>query len=337
MATFGPDELTFPVTSERVSSGIHGLDDMLGGGYFRASTVLITGAPGTAKTSLGGAFAAAACERGEGVLYASFDEPSGQIVRNMASIGIDLKRHVDSGALRMYSVRTEVRSAEEHLVVLQQLIREGRPRALVIDPISALRKSGGQVAAADTAIRLLDFAKSLGVTCVCTSLVGGRGTAEEATDLQISTIADTWLHVSYTLQGGERNRALSIVKSRGMSHSNQVRELRLSDSGMSLMDVYVEGGDVLMGTARYEKEQSTLRQERQAREAAEQRRRLLEEQKLSLAEQLAALERQLAEREEEIRLLDAEQDSRVTHRDAMRAEVRRLRGGTGQAGEHGAA
>jgi circadian clock protein KaiC len=334
VATFGPDELTFDVSSERMPTGIERLDDMLGGGYYRGASILITGSPGTAKTSLSGAFAAAACDRGERTLYASFDEPANQIVRNLRSVGMDLQAHVESGLLRIYSVRTEVRSAEEHLVVLQQLMTEMQPRALVIDPISALRKSGGQLAAADTAIRLLDLAKSLGVTALCTSLVGGGGTVEEATDLQISTIADTWLHVAYRLQGGERNRSLSIVKSRGMAHSNQVRELILSMDGITLTDVYVEGGDVLMGTARFEKEQAARTQESQLRQITEQRRLELEEQKDALAEQLNTLQRQLEARQQELDRLAQRQDVRSASDQEMREELRRLRDGAGDHAAH---
>src|SRR5688572_12812139 len=178
VATFGPDSLDFDVSDERVPSGVALLDDMLGGGYFRGSSVLITGAPGTAKTTLSGAFAAATCERGERAIYVSFDEPATQIVRNLTSVGLDLQRYIDVGLLQMYAVRTEVRSAEEHLVVLDRLIRSFDPQSLIIDPISALMKSGGALAAADTSVRLLDLAKSRSTTAVCTSLVGGRGTSE---------------------------------------------------------------------------------------------------------------------------------------------------------------
>jgi circadian clock protein KaiC len=327
VATFGPDSLDFEVSDERVPSGVALLDDMLGGGYFRGSSVLVTGAPGTAKTTLSGAFAASTCGRGERALYVSFDEPATQIVRNLTSVGLDLQRCRDEGLLRMYAVRTEVRSAEEHLVVLDRLIRTFDPHALIIDPISALTKSGGALAAADTAVRLLDLARSRGTTALCTSLVGGPGTAEEATELQISTIADTWLHVAYVLQGGERNRALSIVKSRGMAHSNQVRELVLGAEGITLRDVYVEGGDVLMGTARFEKEAETRAQQERARIVAGQRRAELEQQRAELEARMASLRSQLSAHEYEIARLDEEQRSSELHDIETRAAIRRLRGG----------
>jgi circadian clock protein KaiC len=330
VATFGPDELDLPVSTERVPTGLARLDDMLGGGYFRGSGILVTGSPGTAKTTLAGAFAAATCERGERVLYASFDEPANQIIRNLRSVGSDLGPHVDEGLLRIYSVRTEVRSAEEHMVVLQKLIREYEPAVLVIDPISALTKSGGHLTAIDTAIRLLDLAKSRGMTALCTSLVGGRGTVEEATDLQVSTLADTWLHVAYVQQGGERNRSLSIVKSRGMAHSNQVRELVLGREGTTLADVYVEGGDVLMGTARYEKEAAARRDEENMRQEAVRRRMELDVQRAAVASEIEALRRQLDAQTAEIELIDREQADWRTQRTETRDEIRRRRAGTGR-------
>lgn len=328
IATFGPDVLNFDVSTERVPTGLPALDEMLGGGYYRGSSVLVTGAPGTAKTTLSGAFVAAACARGERALYASFDEPGSQILRNLRSVGTELQQHLDSGLLRMYSVRTEVRSAEEHLVVLQKMVREFRPAALVIDPISALRKSGGRLAAADTAIRLLDLAKSLGVTVLCTSLVGGRGTPQETTDLEISTIADTWLHLAYVLQGGERNRAISIVKSRGMSHSNQVRELLLHDGGATLKDVYVDGGDVLMGTARFEREQAARAEEAILRQRDAERQEALERQRSELRSRIAQLQAELDGQDAELDRLQQQEAARRERERSTRQEVWRRRGGT---------
>jgi circadian clock protein KaiC len=327
IATFGPEELSFEVSSERVSTGVERLDSMLGGGYYRGSSVLVTGAPGTAKTTLGAAFANASCGRGERILYVSFDEPASQIVRNMRSVGIDLEPHVAAGLLHMYSVRTEVRSAEEHLVVLGRMISEFEPAGIIVDPVSALVKSGGQLAAADTAIRLLDLARSRGVTAVCASLIDERTADQGNTDIQISTIADTWIHVAYVLQGGERNRALSIIKSRGMSHSNQVREMVLSEDGITLTDVYVEGGDVLMGTARFEKEATARSEELRARRAAAARRAEVRQERDELQARLEGLQRQLAAHDAELERLSDEQDTIHTRRSEARDEVRRLRGG----------
>lgn len=244
----------FPVSHQRVSSGVARLDAMLGGGYFRGSSVLITGAPGTAKSTLSSSFLAAACRRGERALYVSFDEIAGEHERNMASVGIDLSAHLASGRLQIYSARTEASSLEEHLVRIHSLIRGHRARFVVFDPLSSLFRAGEQSNVQSTSERLLHMTKSEGITTISTSLLANSDSKIEGTPLEVSTIADTWIHLSYAVQAGERNRALTIVKSRGMAHSNQVRELVLSHGGVTLADVYTAGGEVLMGTMRWQRE-----------------------------------------------------------------------------------
>ena len=250
----GPTELQYDVSDERVSTGLPRLDNMLRGGYHRGSNVLISGAPGTAKSTLSGLFAAAACERGERTLYVSFDEGAAQIIRNLRSVGIRLAPHQISGLLKMYSTRTRGPNVEDQFGALRAMVRAHRPRCLVIDPLSALSTKLAHLASADAAQQFLDFLKVEGITVVNTSLMDGIST-DEATATGISTIADTWLHLSYVVHEGERNRALTIVKSRGTGHSNQVRELTLSDEGVDLTDVFVAQGKVLMGVARWEWEQ----------------------------------------------------------------------------------
>jgi circadian clock protein KaiC len=244
------------VTTERITSGVGRLDTMLGGGYYRASSVLITGSPGTAKTTLCGAFAEAACRRGERTLFVSFDSDGSEVARNLISVGIQLDRQVRRGLLRMISARTIIGSAETLLVKIKALAKECGVRCLVIDPVSTLSRAGNELTAHGVAERLLDWCKTDGITLVCSSLLdqGDDNQHNGGTPLQISTLADTWIHLNYLVQSGERNRALSIVKSRGTAHSNQVRELLLSDSGVSLADIYTSGGEVLMGTLRWEKE-----------------------------------------------------------------------------------
>ncbi|MDB6056602.1 MAG: hypothetical protein JWO95_446 [Verrucomicrobiales bacterium] len=254
------------VSQERVSSGVKRLDTMLGGGYYRGASVLITGFPGTAKTTLSGAFAEAACKRGERTIFFSFDSDGAEVVRNLSSVGIKLGRYVKTGLLRMISARTISGSAETLLVHIKTLSREHNARCVVIDPVSTLAKVGNEATAHHVAERLIDWSKSIGVTVVCTSLLNEmNGELEGGTPLQISTIADTWIHLNYLVQAGERNRGLSIIKSRGTSHSNQVRELILSDAGVTLADIYTAGGEVLMGTLRWEKESA----ERVANEVAD--------------------------------------------------------------------
>lgn len=327
VSTFGAAELDHPVFTERLSTGVARLDEMLGGGYYRASSALVTGAPGTAKTTLAGAFVAAACARGEGALYVSFDEAADQIVRNLRSVGLDLAPYVADGRLRMYSVRTESRGAEQHLLDLKRQLAERRPAVLVLDPISALAKSGAAVAALHASLRLLDYAKALGVTVLCTSLIVGDTGDDEATAMEISTIADTWIHLAYVVRGGERNRTLTIVKSRGTRHSNQVRELLLGDEGIQLADVYTAGGEVLVGTARWEREAEAREAERRQAAEAARRRREAEAAEGELAARIAALQRELAVRQAERESIAGDESARLARRASDRTELGRRRHG----------
>lgn len=244
------------VTSERVSSGIARFDTMLGGGYYRGANVLVTGSPGSAKTTLGGAFAEAACARGEHTLFVSFDSDPVEIVRNLASVNIRLARFEKQGLLLFSYARNAVCSTEAHLMRIKKLVRKHKVRNLVIDPVSALSKGGNELAGYGVVERLTAWAKTEGLTLFFTSLLENTAPDLEGTPMQISTIADTWIHLSYHARGGERNRALTIIKSRGTAHSNQVRELVLSDKGITLADAYTAGGEVLMGTLRWEKERA---------------------------------------------------------------------------------
>ena len=243
------------VTNERVSSGVERLDTMLSGGYYRAASVLISGAPGTAKTTLSGAFAEAACRRGERTLFISFDSDGAEVIRNLTSVGIHLDRYVKNGCLRMVSARGISGSAETYLARIKSLVKEHSARCLVIDPVSTLSKPGNELTAHSVVERLIDWSKVDGITLLCTSLLDEMaGATERGSPLHISKLADTWIHLNHLVQAGERNRGLSIIKSRGTAHSNQVRELILSDTGVTLADTYTAGGEVLMGTLRWQKE-----------------------------------------------------------------------------------
>ncbi len=296
-------------STQRVSTGVERLDAMFSGGYFRGTSILITGAPGTAKTSLAATFAEAAARRGEQTVYLSFDESSDQIVRNLASIGVFLGPHIAAGTLRTHSLRARAESPEANVARIRRLLRECRPQNLVIDPISALGPHGGlgEDDVDGAAIQLLDFAKGAGLTIVGTSLVGNSLPLTEATPLNVSTFADTWIHVSYMSQAGERNRALTIIKARGIGHSNQVRELILSDTGITLADVYSVGGEVLMGTLRWEKENDAARTRAAAQGVATLRRQKAE---VALSETRARLEtlaREQVVQEAELEQLKASQ------------------------------
>lgn len=246
--------LEHEVSTERVGSGVARLDTLLGGGYIRGSSILISGAPGTAKTTLSASLAHRACQDGEKVLFISFDEAAGQIVRNMRSVGMDLEPFRKSGLLEVYGYRASGVSAESHYIEIKSLLDGHRPGHLIVDPISALAKAGGREIAGDIAERLLDLAKARGITTLMTTLMEDMAGTEEETQSHVSTIADTWINLSYNVVNGERNRALTIVKARGTPHSNQVRELKLQSTGIFLTDVYTAGGEVLMGTARVERE-----------------------------------------------------------------------------------
>ena len=315
------------VTTERVTSGVERLDTMLGGGYYRAASVLITGFPGTAKTTLSGAFAEAACRRGERTLFVSFDSDGAEVIRNLASVGIDLAIHVDSGILRMISARTITGSAETYLVRIKTLAKEHQSRCLVIDPVSTLSKSGNELTAHGVAERLIDWSKSVGITMVCTSLLDEMSSQTEGgSPLQISTLADTWIHLNYLVQAGERNRGISIIKSRGTAHSNQVRELILSDTGVTLADIYTAGGEMLMGTLRWEKESA----ERVANEVAEVARKLkrvsLDAQEAELEVRVKSLQTELIAKQVEKTLLTRTTESREQELSRGRTRVRELRG-----------
>jgi circadian clock protein KaiC len=315
------------VTHERVSSGVQRLDTMLGGGYYRGASVLITGFPGTAKTTLSGAFAEAACRRGERTMFVSFDSDGSEVIRNLASVGIRLDRFVKNGTLRMISARTITGSAETYLVRIKMAAREHEARCLVIDPVSTLSKSGNELTAHSVAERLIDWTKADGITLVCTSLLDEMATQNEGgSPLQISTLADTWLHLNYLVQAGERNRGMSIIKSRGTAHSNQVRELILSSSGVTLADIYTAGGEVLMGTLRWEKESA----ERIATEVAEVAGRLkrvsLDAEEAVLEVRMRSLQTELLAKQTEKTLLTRTTKSREGELSRRRLRMGELRG-----------
>jgi len=321
----GPVEIVHGASSERVTAGFKRLDSMLGGGVFRGSSTLITGVPGTSKTTLAGKFAESACRRGERTLFVSFDEGAEQIARNLTSVGIELKAHVKSGLLRMYSARTEGLSAEEHLLKLRSLIREHQPRCMVIDPLTAIAKAGSLGAARTVANRLIYTTKDAGITLLVTALSEAEDPRAEATDLQVSTIADTWIHLSYLVRSGERNRALTIIKSRGTAHSNQVRELVLSRSGPTLTDVYSAGGEVLMGTLRWEKEAEDSARKTRHRAEFDQKRRELQFAEASTSAGIKALELDLQRQRAELALYSGQDEVSSVSSTARENELRKRR------------
>jgi circadian clock protein KaiC len=310
-----------------VSSGVERLDTMLGGGFYRGASVLITGFPGTAKTTLSGAFTEAACQRGERTLFVSFDSDSNEVVRDLSSVGIRLDRFLKNGCLRMASARTITGSAETYLVRIKTLAIDHSARCLVIDPMSTWSKSGNDSNAHSVAERLTDWSKAKGITLVCTSLLEEMSNpTERGASLQMSTLADSWIHLNYLMQAGERNRGLSIIKSRGTAHSNQVRELVLSDAGVTLADTYTAGGEVLMGTMRWEKESAERVEHEVAEVAAKLKRVKLDAEEAELEVRAKAVQVELVAKQVEKALLVRTTESREGALLRGHTRMRELRG-----------
>jgi circadian clock protein KaiC len=237
---------------ERVPTGVAGLDEMLdGAGVFRGSSVLVSGAPGTGKSSLAASFVDAACARGERALLFAYEESQSQLLRNMTSIGLDLRRWVAKGLLRIESTRPTLHGLEQHLVHMYDLVTEFKPDVVAVDPISNLTSPGDDGGLKLTLMRLIDFLKTSNTTALFTALTADAGaTALASSEVGVSSLMDTWLLLANIAMNGERTRTLQVLKSRGMPHSNQVREFVFSDHGVDLVDVYLFGDQVLTGTAR---------------------------------------------------------------------------------------
>jgi len=246
--------LNYSSSRERISTGISRLDTMLSGkGYFRGSTVLVSGTAGTGKTSIASQFIEAACKRGERVLFFTYEESPAQLVRNMCSIGINLEPWVNKGLLHFHAVRPTLYGLETHLTTSIKLINEFKPAIVILDPINAFVIGDNQVEVKAMLLRLVDFLKLKKITAFFTSLTSA-GDNMEMSDVYVSSLIDTWLLLRDIEVGGERNRGLYVLKSRGMEHSNQIREFKLTNRGIELVDVYVGADGVLTGSARLSQE-----------------------------------------------------------------------------------
>ena len=304
---------------ERISSGIPRLDAMLGGGVFRGTSVLISGSAGTGKTSLASHFVEAACGRGERSLYFACEESESQLARNMRSIGVDLPTWIGSGLLRLHTRRPTAYGLEMHLATIHKMVNEFDPGVVVVDPISTFLNAGTSLEAETMLTRLIDFLKERQITAILTSLTRG-GMAAERTEAGISSIIDTWMLLRAIELGGERNRALYISKSRGTSHSNQIREFLLTDRGIELDDVYVGPEGVLTGSMRAAQEAreraSALNREQQI----ERRQRELDSKREALETHIAALRAQFEVEQSELKLvLGEEQRAAEQMRDDLKA------------------
>ena len=300
--------LEHPASNKRISTGIKRLDEMIGGkGYFRGSSILISGTAGTGKTSIGASFVHSVCEGGECCLYLAFEESPDQIMRNMKSIGIDLRRWVDKGLLEFLAVRPTYGGIEQHLVTAYRAIEKLRPAAVVVDPITNLVQMGSSSEVQSLLIRLVDLFKTKNITAVFTSLTHG-GAKLEATDTTVSSLMDTWLLLKMIETGGERNRVIYVLKSRGMEHSNQLREYVITPSGVQLADTYLGQEGVLTGSSRI------------AQEARDKASALLRDQELALGRRRLDRRRQLFEAQmKELRAKFEAEEEEIT-KDISRAE-----------------
>jgi circadian clock protein KaiC len=289
--------LDHKASSERISSGVARLDAMLGGkGYYRGSSVLISGTAGTGKSSLAAHFADAACRRGDRVLYFSFEESPDQIMRNMRSIGIDLQHWIKKGLLQIQADRPSSAGLETHLDMKHKLIADFKPQVVILDPLNSYVIGDNQIEVKSMLIRLVDFLKTRQITGLFTNLAQSNGPIEQ-TEVAISSVIDTWITLRYLDTGGERNRSLSILKSRGMEHSNQIREFLLTDHGVELRDVYVGPEGVLTGSARLTKEAENEAELLSHNQDVELRRIELERKRTTLEAQVAMLRAEFAVQE----------------------------------------
>jgi circadian clock protein KaiC len=315
--------LQHSVSTERVSTGVARLDAMLGdGGFYRGSTVLISGTAGTGKSTLAAAFCEAACRRGERAMYFAFEESEAEIVRNMASVGIDLKPWVEAGLLQFRCFRPSLLGLEAHLFAMQKWVNEFNPSVVVKDPVSDLLRlgTGGDVAAMLT--RQVDFLKARGITALFTRL---NTEAETELDQQIASLVDTWLLVKSMVGNGEFNRILYVLKSRGMAHSNQIREFLLTSQGIELADVYVGPQGVLTGSARQAQEAKEVSDGTARKEELNDRRTALERRRESIEAQAADLWRGFQDEADIVERLLSHDSTGVEDRADQRAEQGRLR------------
>jgi circadian clock protein KaiC len=313
------------ISDEPVPSGVKDLDAMLGlGGYYKGSSVLISGLAGTGKSTFGAAFADAACDRGERSLYFAFEESPDQVVRNMRSVGIDLKKHLDSGLLRFEAARPSLFGFEMHLARMNRDIEQFKPASIVVDPISAFRGPTMEIHA--TLVRLADICKTKGITVVFTSLSAVDDLMSES-ERSVSSLMDTWISLRDVEADGERNRILYLLKSRGMSHSKQIREYELSNDGIHLTVPYLGPEGVLTGAARMAQEAREREAERERGEETEQRKRQLLRKREALERQIAEMRAELEAEEDEVSKIVAHQDVRTASAATDRAAMAKKRGG----------
>ena len=317
--------LTHKASTERVSSGVPRLDTMLGGrGFYRGSSILVSGTAGTGKSTIGAHFVDAACNRGERALFFAFEESQDQIIRNMRSIGIDLERFVKKGLLKFQNARPSAYGLEVHLALIHKAITEFEPNVVVVDPITNFLAVGDEMQTKAMLTRLIDLLKLKQITAVFNSLTAAGSELEES-EVGVSSQMDTWLLLKNIESNGERNRGLYILKARGIAHSNQVREFILTDHGIELIDAYIGTEGVLMGSARSSQIARETAAEVDRRLAMERKERELQRRRELYEAQLVTLKGQYeSERDLILRELDEAKQREKVIAD-QRLELARLR------------
>ena len=305
------------VSEERLSTGLPRLDELLGGGVFRGNSVLVRGGAGSGKSTLAAYCAAASCERGEPAVFVSYEESEEQLLRNLRSVGLDLRPHVDSGLLHFVCLRSTMFGLEEHLVRLMKEVQDREPALVVVDPITSLRSLAGPSDVTGMLLRWLEYLKSRGVTSLATEL----GSPSETHTQLVSSIMDTWLEARTVELNGETNRLLKIVKSRGSTHSRQLNEFEITSAGIVIRDPYIGAGKVLTGSARLAQEAADREAESERQTEAERQARRIQAREEVVRARVAALwaelENETAQAEALIRQSDERQQRQRDNADQM--------------------
>jgi len=317
--------LNHRVSSARISTGIPRLDAMLGGrGFFRGSSILLTGTPGTGKTSVAACFAQAAARRRDRVLFFSFEESPNQIIRNMHSIGLRLEPLVQRDLLRFHAARPTLCGLEMHLATMFKEIATFQPAVVIVDPITSLLTAGTDSETKGMVTRLIDFLKGSQTTSFFTSLTHG-GHALQQSEIAMSSLMDSWLLLQDFEGNGERNRVLYVLKARGMAHSNQVREFLISDHGIDLVDAYIGPSGVLTGSARAAQTAREKAEALASQQEAARRKRELERKRAALERQINGLRSEHEADAEELRQIDEQVGKQTRLLTTERTELGRLR------------
>jgi circadian clock protein KaiC len=314
-------QLDHDVSTQHISSGVPAVDNMLGQkGFYRGSSILVSGTAGTGKTSLAASFAYGSCKRNEKCLYCAFEESPQQIVRNMRSIGMDLQQYIDKGLLQFHASRPTLYGLEMHLVAIHKKIKAFRPRMVILDPITNLITVGSVGEVKSLLIRLIDFLQVENITVMFTAL-SLNNIVNEQTDEGVSSLVDAWLLLRDIESNGERNRGLYVMKSRGMKHSNQVREFVISNEGIELVDVYLGQEGILTGSAREAHQLNELATMELRVHSLERKNRDIERKKRVLDARILSLQEEFESLRDEVNKADIEEDLRKKILEKNRLEL----------------